>query len=78
MDKFKIKIDGFDFSIVFATNAYDLVKNEYDKLEIYEHSYRLLEAKINVMDDLIEFAELNLINKSTIENLFEQIIEIEL
>jgi hypothetical protein len=78
MEKFKIKIDGFDFSVVFATNAYDAVKNEYDKLEDFEHSYRLLEAKINVIDDLIEFAELNLINKSTIENLFEQIIEIEL
>lgn len=78
MDNFNFKIDGLKFTIEFATNAYYLVKQAYDKIEHFEHHYRLLEAKINVMDNLIEFAELNAVNNIVLEPLFEEIINIEL
>jgi hypothetical protein len=78
MDNFYFKIDELKFTIEFTTNAYDLVKQAYDKIQQFEHHYRLLEAKIMVMDNLIEFAELNAVNNIVLEPLFEEIINIEL
>jgi hypothetical protein len=74
---FEIIITDLIFEVKFKTSAKDAVINEYNKLDYFNHQLKLLEAKINVADQLAQFAKLNAIREYNIAKLITEIEEVK-